>query len=387
MKHRTMSLGEILKVQSGFAFRSELFCDKDRGIPLIRIRDLPNQSTEVNYDGDYREEFLVDAGDFLIGMDGDFRCFRWAGHRGLLNQRVCRLYGFSDALDPEYVFHWIGRKLDEIHETTAFVTVKHISAKQILGLTINLPPISEQRRIVDILNHAASIKRLCEEAHSKAQQVIPALFVEIFGDPATNPKGWKVVSFFDVLSTPVKNGLYLPKDRYVNRLDTGIEMMHMADAFYGSVKRGKLRRVIADEKQIADYALCERDLIIARRSLNFDGAAKACKIPRSKDPLIFESSLIRVTPNPDIVTTELLYYHLNDPNYRTMHVYKRITGATIFGINQAGLSELPIFVPPIDLQEKFIERVAELEGINELNERATIAAEKLSQSLMSEVFG
>ena len=64
-------------------------------------------------------------------------------------------------------------------------------AKMLIKKLYPLPPLDEQRRIVDILNHAASIRRLREQAQAKAREIIPALFLDMFGDPATNPKGWK----------------------------------------------------------------------------------------------------------------------------------------------------------------------------------------------------
>ena len=61
------------------------------------------------------------------------------------------------------------------------------------------------------------------------------------------------------------------------------------------VNRGKLKRVIIPDKDIEKYKLTENDLLIARRSLTYEGAAKPCRIPKSDEPLIFESSLIRIT--------------------------------------------------------------------------------------------
>jgi len=80
-------LGEIAKIQNGFPFKSSQFT-KDEGIPLIRIRDVGADSTDTNYVGEYDPAYLVEAGDFLIGMDGDFNSARWRGPKGLLNQRV-----------------------------------------------------------------------------------------------------------------------------------------------------------------------------------------------------------------------------------------------------------------------------------------------------------
>ena len=193
----TFRLGDVLEVQSGFAFKKEYFSESD-GVPLIRIRDLDNFSTEINYLGEYRNEFIVETGAYLIGMDGSFQCHRWRGGRALLNQRVSRLRNFKEVVEPEYVYYGIQKKLTEIENTTSFVTVKHISAKQIQNIELPLPTIAEQRRIVDILSRAEGIVRLRRDAEKKAAELIPALFFDMFGDPATNPKSLPTKKINDI---------------------------------------------------------------------------------------------------------------------------------------------------------------------------------------------
>ena len=199
MKGNAVKLGELLEVQNGFAFKKEFFSDAE-GKPLIRIRDIDKGSTEAFYVGEYREEFLVHEGDYLIGMDGAFTCRKWTGPEALLNQRVCRLRNFSARVLPEYVFFGIQPALTAIEGTTSFVTVKHISGKQILDIELPLPDIHEQQRIVDILSRAEGIVRLRGEAQQKAAELIPAIFLEIFGDPATNSKHWPKVKLGDYLT-------------------------------------------------------------------------------------------------------------------------------------------------------------------------------------------
>ena len=83
-------LGEVLNIQNGYAFNSKLFTT-EKGTPLIRIRDIKNGfNTVTNFNGPYNKKYEVNAGDFLIGMDGEFGCFEWKGDTALLNQRVCR---------------------------------------------------------------------------------------------------------------------------------------------------------------------------------------------------------------------------------------------------------------------------------------------------------
>ena len=120
------------------------------------------------------DEFLVSRGDFLIGMDGEFRCHIWKGPKALLNQRVCRLRHFAPSLDPMYLYYGIQKYLSTIEAQTAFVTVKHISGRQIQEISTPLPSIGEQRRIVDLLSRADNIVRMRREAEARAKVIIRA---------------------------------------------------------------------------------------------------------------------------------------------------------------------------------------------------------------------
>lgn len=249
------------------------------------------------------------------------------------------------------------------------------------------PSLTEQRRIVELLSRADGIVRLRREAEKKAAELIPALFLDMFGDPATNPKGWPMAFLPDVLSRPFKNGLYLPKDRYAPEgTRDGVEMVHMSDAFYGEVKRGLLRRVLPDAKQISDYGLTNEDLLVARRSLNFDGAAKVCGIPCSEEPLLFESSFIRLTPRLDTVRTAFLLNYLNSDSARKAYVLSRISGITISGINQAALNQIPVFVPSLHIQNDFVRKVEEVRSIQSQQSIATAKAQATFDALLASAF-
>jgi len=141
-------------------------------------------------------------------------CAQWSGEPALLNQRVCRLRNFSPNVLPEFIFFVLQKELEKIHNTTAFVTVKHISSKQIAAICIPLPPLEEQRRVVRFLYTATKIERHAEAARAKAHAIIAALFLDTFGDPATNPKGWPVIKLEEAISFGPQNGLYRPATDY-----------------------------------------------------------------------------------------------------------------------------------------------------------------------------
>ncbi len=165
------TLGDVLSVQNGYAFDSKAFGAV--GFPLIRIRDLKaGVSTETRYGAEFDPKYVVNAGDFLIGMDGEFGCYEWNGEPALLNQRVCRLQGFAQALEPRFLFYGINAHLKAIEEVTGYTTVKHLSSKQILGIKMPVPPRDEQRRIVAILDEAfEGIATAKANAEKKLQNV------------------------------------------------------------------------------------------------------------------------------------------------------------------------------------------------------------------------
>jgi type I restriction enzyme S subunit len=192
-------LGEVLKVQNGYAFNSKLFT-LEAGTPLIRIRDIKNGiGTETNFNGSYDKKYEVKAGDFLIGMDGEFGCYEWKDGTALLNQRVCRLQDFSNKLHPRFLFYGINKYLKAIEDVTAFATVKHISSKQIEAIKIPLPPLPEQQRIVAILDEAfaaiAKAKANAQQNLQNAKELFESYLQGVFENKG---EGWEEQRFDEI---------------------------------------------------------------------------------------------------------------------------------------------------------------------------------------------
>ena len=142
-----VDLQEIAIVQNGYAFPSTNFT-KGIGLPLIRIRDIDKRDTEDYFQGDYPSDYVVNNGDILIGMDGDFNIARWKGKQALLNQRVCRIIPTTNLYDEKFLVFVLPSFLKAINEKTSSVTVKHLSSRTICDIPLPLPPLPEQHRIV-----------------------------------------------------------------------------------------------------------------------------------------------------------------------------------------------------------------------------------------------
>jgi type I restriction enzyme S subunit len=140
-------LKEVAIILNGYPFESVRF-SKAKGTPLIRIRDIVPGKTETFYQGEFDRAFLVQPGELLVGMDGDFNCAVWTGEPALLNQRTCKITANESRYSAQFLRYVLPGYLAAINSHTPSVTVKHLSSRTIADIPLPLPPLPEQRRIV-----------------------------------------------------------------------------------------------------------------------------------------------------------------------------------------------------------------------------------------------
>lgn len=117
----------------------------------MRIRDLTAAEFETFLDVEVPPRVMLEDGDLVVGMDGDFNVVRWNRGAAALNQRLCRLRP-TEAADLRFVQYALPAQLQWINETQYATTVKHLSSGEILGCRIPCPPQDVQRRIADFLD-------------------------------------------------------------------------------------------------------------------------------------------------------------------------------------------------------------------------------------------
>jgi type I restriction enzyme S subunit len=143
-------LSELVTPFNGYPCDSEYFLRRE-GIPLVRIRDLNGNETEIDYVEPIVESAWIEPGDVIIGMDGDFNVARWQGPRPLLNQRLCFLRP-RNGTAIDFIAHLIPMPCKVINELTYSITVRHLSSSDVLKVCLGLPPLPEQRAIAALLD-------------------------------------------------------------------------------------------------------------------------------------------------------------------------------------------------------------------------------------------
>jgi len=352
-------LGELLNVQNGFAFDSDHFSESE-GTPLIRIRDLKDgTATVVRYNGGYDRRFVVNAGDLLIGMDGEFRCYAWRGNAALLNQRVCRLIDFSDELNPEFVGFGINSHLKQIEDTTPYVTVKHLSAKSICGIDFSYPDLAEQNRIVarikDCMVRVEEIDGLRREIFQEACAVLPSVLNEVFASQAS------IAAMMTIGEIAIETRYGTSQKCHTEPI--GMPILRIPNVARGAVNFDALKYCDLSDADAERVRLSTGDLLFVRTNGSRDLVGR-CAVFDGEDQghsYGFASYLIRVRVDQAKVLPRYLAYFLNSTNGRSEIDSRRRTSAGQFNINSENLRTISFPVPTIAEQERLLEQMEQRE--------------------------
>ena len=375
-------LDQVCEIAMGQAPSGVAYNDEQEGWPLIAgagdFGDLYPSPKKYT-----REASRVSkAGDIVLGIRASI------GEKVLADGEYCLGRGVAGfragkEMNSRYLWHWLTQIQPELASKARGATFLQVNKNDIAELQIALPPLPEQRRIAAILDQADALRAKRREALAQLDSLTQSIFIEMFGDPSLSTPDFPVFALDALLASPLQNGAYYPKEVYS---DDGVEMVHMSDAFNGIVKRGALKRVNCGDRDIGKYGLSNSDILIARRSLTYDGAAKPCRVPVAGEPLIFESSFIRVSPNLAKVSTEYLFRYLENERVRKNHIRPYVTQSTISGINQSNLERVSVIVPPLVLQQTFATRIQAVESLKTTHRAALAELDALFASLQHRAF-
>lgn len=361
-------LGDVCDVVSGFAFDSQKFTDDSTAMPIIRIRDVVRGFTATYTTEKYDKKFVVKKGDLLIGMDGEFNIAEWKDEPALLNQRVCKIFAGNESIFEKYLLYFMPAALKRIEDKTPFVTVKHISIKQIKEILIPLPSIEEQKRIADILDKASSLIDLRKQQLEKMDLLVKSKFIDMFGDPVTNPKGWEVKQLADFADIIMGQS---PSGEAYNENGIGMPLLNGPTEFgekYPSEKQWTSITTKTCHK--GDILFCVRGATAGR--MNF--ADKEYCIGRG---------LAAIRGNKKNFN-EFIYVVLKN----MYEIFQNTSnGSTFININKEQLASVPIFVTTDKLQDQYLHFVEQVEKQKTVMQQSLEKMETNYKALMQEYFG
>ncbi len=141
---------------------------------------------------------LSHDGDIILCIRATIGDRNWSDTSYCLGRGVAGLRAKNGKLFQGYLWHWLGHTAPELKAKGRGATFLQVSKSDIGSLQIPLPPIEEQKRIAAILDAADALRVKRRESIAQLDALLQSTFLDMFGDPVRNPKGWETVRFEEI---------------------------------------------------------------------------------------------------------------------------------------------------------------------------------------------
>ncbi|BCB60424.1 hypothetical protein HaloA020_11250 [Halomonas sp. A020] len=222
-------------------------------------------------------------------------------------------------------------------------------------LTIPLPPLAEQKRIAAILDAADELRAKRREAIAQLDVFLQSTFIEMFGDPVTNPKGWPVVNFEDAVY--FQEGPGIRKWQFRNK---GIKLVNIRNIVDGELVLTNTEKYLDPDEVSRTYShflLDAGDLVMSSSGVTW---GKIAYVKQQHLPLSLNTSMIRLRPQGGRITHAFIRAFVESQAFRRQ-ISRLITGSAQPNFGPSHLRKIVINLPPIDIQSHFEEIVASIE--------------------------
>ena len=351
----------------------------DGGFRLSSLKRVPREFYESMRSGHIQTE------DILIVKDGattgrtSFVPNGFPFSEAAVNEHVFLLRINHGRAIPKYIFHYLKSDSGQAGIQSDFrgATVGGISRDFINKVKIPLPPLPEQRRIAAILDQADALRAKRREALAELDQLTQSIFIEMFGDPCSNPKHWKICTLGQV-SNKITDGTH----KTPTYVDSGVEFLSAKDLKNERIEWGGGKFISNEEhKQLVKRCNPEIGDVLLAKSGSLGAVAI---IDRQHEFSLFES-LCLIKHDRSQISGYFLTRLLRVPSM-LVHLLGKNKGVAIKHLHLVDVRNLKIPIPPISFQTEFEIRAKAVEKIKDDVNTALLQFDALFTSLQHRAF-
>nr|WP_262466616.1 restriction endonuclease subunit S [Acinetobacter lwoffii] len=323
-----------------------------------------------------------EKGEIILCIRATIGDLNWSDKEYCLGRGVAGLFGHKDKLDQKYLWYWLTNVAPILKSKGKGATFLQVTKEDICSLEITLPPLSEQRRIASILDKAHDLRQKRQQAIEKLDQLLQATFIDMFGDPVSNPNNFEQIELDNFILVGPQNGLYKPSNMY----GQGIPIVRIDGFKSGDIIDNKeFKRLSLEESDIEKYKLNKFDLVINRvNSPEYIG--KTALIRNLEESTVFESNMMRFAVDPSKLDPYYLLFFLKQQFVLNQIANKRKDAVNQSSINQQDVKSLIINVPSIESQLTFSNFFQKIEKNRNLFKQQSLNFDNLFKALQNQAF-
>ena len=370
-------VNNIFNISKGTKVSS--YSDKPDGYShrYLQIEDLRNNN-QLKYTNDTKSVY-VNENDIIIAWDGANVGTIGFRHNGVIGSTLARLSikeDLRDKCNSIYIGYFLSSKFKYFQNTSTGAIIPHLSRSALERLPIPLPDIETQNKIVSILDKVKIILDKKEETIQKYDELIRVTFLEMFGDPIKNEKGFRKVSIEEVSHT-IKDGPHVSPD-YV---DNGIPILSTRNIKPGQLVLNDLKFVSQEiyERLVKYFKPSKYDVIITK-----GGTTGCAKVIDWEFEFCIWVHLAVVRLKEEVNPYYFESFINSDYGYYQTQRYTQGIANRDLGLRK--IAKIQLLLPPIDLQDRFALLYSKVSSIKLKLEKAKYAVEMLRDSLSQLAF-
>ena len=375
-KWKKVKLGDIATYINGCAFKPSDW--SNQGVPIVRIQNLTGSFSETNYyDKHYNSKYEINNGDVLISWSASLGVYVWDKGKAILNQHIFKVVFNKIDIDKTYFIFAIKSLLEKMEKQTHGATMKHITKPLFDNMEFPFPPMEEQKKIAARLDAVSDLLAKQKQLLAEQDTLIQSLFYDMFGIPFKNDKNFKMVSIGDIVSD-IQYGTSKKAT-----LSGNMPILRMNNIKYSGEMDYSDLKFIDLEEETNKYLLKKGDILFNRT--NSKELVGKTGMYNLDVPMVYAGYLIRVRLQNNFLPICFSVY-MNTPYLKEFFLRKCKSIVGMANINAKELQKIPIYLPPLELQEKFAAIVEQIESEKSKIKSAITETQTLFNALMAEYF-
>jgi len=389
-------LSDVAEVSGGSTPRSSEDRYWDGSIPWVTPTDLPMPGTEIAdvYDtkDNITEQGLSSISAPLLRPGAVLFSSRASiGKVGIARVPLATNQGFVNfsprqLVDSKFLANCLQHFTPQIASLASSTTFREVSRGSIRKFKIPLPPLSEQRRIVEILDQADALRRLRAEADAKAQRILPALFLKMFGEGAANSSRWpsqKISQLAEQRRGSIRTGPFGSQLRHAEFISEGVPVLGIDNVVTNRFRWARVRCLPLERyDEFKQFRVLPGDVLITIMGTT----GRVCVAPSDLPECMSTKHLCVITFDRSKIDPLYAWASiLHDPFVR-QQVRTSGHGAIMEGWNMGIVSSLRLRRPPIEQQREFADLVLRLEKQRTHQENVDETLDELFSSLAHRAF-
>jgi len=374
--------GDVARLVNGRAYSQPELLDK--GTPVLRIQNLNGGANWYYSDLTLDSDKYCDENDLLFAWSATFGPYWWSGPRAIYHYHIWKVLPGAQ-LDKRYAFYALRWVTKVVKDAAHGVTMVHMTKAGMEECKIPFPPLPEQRRIADILDKADAIRRKRKEAIALTEELLRSAFLEMFGDPVTNPKGWPVKPLGELLDAIESGWSPVCESRPAKNDEWGV--LKLGAVTFGRYDANENKALAADLLPVPELQVKAGDVLFSRKN-TYEHVAACVFVADTRPKLMLPDLIFRfVLAKTSGLRPETLWGLLSNRRMR-----KRVQGlaggtaGSMPNISKERLKTVKVPVPPTPVQEGFAGAMRGSEATRAALEAAARDSEQLFNSIVSRAF-